>query len=173
MCKDCWRARNWRDKARVWVARTGWQPADVAASHPRHKNDLSTFEKYDPKVPAVVAWYGFFQLVVVVVFLSWMQAQEMSYWTGVACWGLLLATTMTTAFWLEARESGSVMRWEWLRLGGLAVLLVFSLNLGVDVMLVGVVYLVVNLLFLLVMSRVASAGQPDETVVMSEEPAGA
>ena len=173
MFKDSWRARDWRDKARVWVARTGWQPADVAASHPRHKNDLSTFEKYDPQVPGVVAWYGFFQLVAVVLFLSWMQAQEMSYWAGVACWALLLATTMTTAFWLEARESGSVMRWEWLRLGGLAVLLVFSLNLGVDVMLVGVVYLVVNLLFLLVMSRVASAGQPDETVVMSEEPAGA
>ena len=35
MLKDSWRAASWKDKLKVWVARTGWQPEDVAAKYPR------------------------------------------------------------------------------------------------------------------------------------------
>jgi len=147
MIKDSWHTRNWRDKLRVWVARTGWQPEDVPA---RHKNDLSTFEKYDPRVPGVVAWYGFFQLVAVVAFLAWMQATELGYWAGVACWGLLLATTMTTTLWLEARQADSLTRWEWLRLGALGMLLAAALitGAGLGVVAVGAAYLLFNAWYL-------------------------
>ncbi|TDG12742.1 sterol desaturase family protein [Seongchinamella unica] len=147
MIQDCWHARRWRDKLRVWVARTGWQPEDVARTYPRHKNDLSTFEKYDPRVPGLVAWYGVFQLVAAVALLAWMQASELGYWAGVACWAVLLATTMTTTFWLEARGADSVIRWEWLRLGGLGILLGLALTggAGLGLVAVGVGYLLVNL----------------------------
>ena len=130
MFKDSWRTARWQDKLKVWVARTGWQPADVARKWPRHKNDLATFRKYNPQVPALVSWYGFFQLVSVVVLLGYMQGSEFSYWGGVAGWALLLATTMTTAFWLEARGRGSILRWEWLRLVALGVLLLWSASAG-------------------------------------------
>ena len=153
MFMDCVRTRGWRNKFKVWVARTGWQPEDVAASHPRHKNDLSTFEKYDPQVPGLVAWYGFFQLVAVVLFLIWMQVQTLPYWGGVFCWTALFATTMTTALWLEARESTWVMQWERLRIAGIAGLVICGLALGVDVMLTGLMYLLANILFLWVMAR--------------------
>ena len=135
------------------MARTGWQPEDVAASHPRHKNDLSTFEKYDPQVPGLVAWYGFFQLVAVVLFLIWMQVQTLPYWGGVFCWTALFATTMTTALWLEGRESTWIMQWERLRKAGIAGLVICGLTLGVDVVLIGLMYLLANILFLWVMAR--------------------
>ena len=153
MITDCWRTRGWRNKLKVWVARTGWQPDDVAASHPRNKNDLSAFEKYDPQVPGLVAWYGFFQLVAVVLFLIWMQVQSLPYWGGVFCWTALFATTMTTALWLEARESTWVMQWERLRIAGIAGLVICGLALGVDVVLIGLTYLLANILFLWVMAR--------------------
>ena len=73
MAQDSWRTARWRDKLRVWVARTGWRPADVAAQYPREKNDLSHFERYDPKVPTRVSVYGFFQLVSVVLLLNFME----------------------------------------------------------------------------------------------------
>ncbi|RLQ22202.1 sterol desaturase family protein [Seongchinamella sediminis] len=167
MISDSWHTRRWRDKLRVWVARTGWQPADVA---PRHKNDLSTFAKYNPAVPALVAWYSFFQLVVAVAFLGWMQATGLGYWSGVACWALLLATTMTTTFWLEARTADAVVRWEWLRLGGLGVLLALALQGGAapGLVAVGVLYVVFNIGFLRQLS--ASVQVPGEAVAPAAVP---
>ncbi|PLW68672.1 sterol desaturase family protein [Pseudohalioglobus lutimaris] len=150
MAMDSWRTRNWRDKLRVWVARTGWQPADVAATYPRHKNDLSTFTKYDPKVPAVVSWYGFFQLVAVVVLLDWLLKTELGYWAGFVGWAMLLGTTMTTTLWLEARPVNGLIRWEQLRLVLVFVLLVVTAlqgaGLAFTLLLSG--YLAVNLAFL-------------------------
>lgn len=150
MVKDSWRAQRWQDKLKVWVARTGWQPADVAQQYPRHKNDLATFEKYNPSVPGLVAWYGFFQLVVTVVLLGWMESSELSYWGGVAAWAVLLATTMTTAFWLEARETDTLIRWEQLRVACLSLLIVIAgLNsAGVGVVAAGAVYVGLNIIFL-------------------------
>ncbi|MEP5567040.1 MAG: sterol desaturase family protein, partial [Halioglobus sp.] len=148
MAKDSWRAQRWQDKLKVWVARTGWQPADVAEKYPRHKNDLSTFEKYDPEVPGLVSWYGFFQLVAVVILLGWLQSAQPGYWGGVAAWASLLATTITTAFWLEARNTDGVMRWEKLRLTGLGLLLVAIALNGAGIAWAGVIYLVLNMLFL-------------------------
>ena len=148
MAKDSWRAQRWQDKLKVWVARTGWQPADVAEKYPRNKNDLSTFQKYNPEVPGLVSWYGFFQLVAVVMLLGWMESTQLSYWGGVAAWASLLATTMTTAFWLEARSIDGVMRWEKLRLIGLALLVAVTAFNGAAVALAGVFYLVVNVIFL-------------------------
>ncbi|MGB1142521.1 MAG: sterol desaturase family protein, partial [Halioglobus sp.] len=69
MARDSWNTASWRDKLKVWVSRTGWRPADVAAASPRQKNDLEHFERYDPRVPGLVSWYAFFQLVAVVVLL--------------------------------------------------------------------------------------------------------
>ena len=144
------RAQDWRDKLRVWMARTGWQPEDVAAKWPRRKNDLSTFEKYNPEVPSLASWYGFFQLVCVVALLGYMQAVEMSYWQGVAGWGMLLATTMTTTFWLEARGAGAVLKWEWLRLvcGGCVALWAAFSGAGFGLIVVAAAYLLANVWFL-------------------------
>ncbi|MEH6588524.1 MAG: sterol desaturase family protein [Halioglobus sp.] len=150
MAKDSWRTQRWQDKLKVWVARTGWQPADVAQQYPRHKNDLATFEKYDPAVPGLVAWYGFFQLVVMVVLLGWMESSELSYWGGVAAWAVLLATTMTTTFWFEVRETEALLRWEQLRVTCLGLLIVAAgLNsAGIGLVVAGAAYVGLNMVFL-------------------------
>ena len=43
MFRDSWKAQRWRDKFYVWVARTGWRPADLEASDPRPKSNLADF----------------------------------------------------------------------------------------------------------------------------------
>jgi sterol desaturase/sphingolipid hydroxylase (fatty acid hydroxylase superfamily) len=150
MAQDSWRARRWRDKLRVWVARTGWRPADVAERYPREKTDLSHFEKYDPPVSRVVAVYAFFQLVAVVLLLNFMQLTTLAYWPGASLWALLLATTVITALWLEGRDAAHLMKWEVLRLACLAVLLVLAWQggLGAVNLAAAAVYLAANLGFL-------------------------
>ena len=150
MCRDSWHAARWRDKLAVWWSRTGWRPADVAARFPREKNDLARFRKFDPQVPRRVAVYGFGQLVATVALLHFMQNTSLSYWGGVALWGMLLATMVTTAQWLEGRSADSLRLWELLRLAGLGTLLVVAWQAGFspDALAAGAVYGILNLGFL-------------------------
>ena len=159
MAQDSWRTARWRDKLRVWVARTGWRPADVAAQYPREKNDLSHFARYDPKVPTRVSVYGFFQLVSVVLLLNLMEGSELPYWQGFAGWAILLATTVTTALWLEGRSAPGLLRWELLRLGAIGLLLALAAPSGLSfsVLALASVYAALNLLFLLRLSRLPQA----------------
>jgi sterol desaturase/sphingolipid hydroxylase (fatty acid hydroxylase superfamily) len=154
MARDSWHAANWRDKLRVWVARNGWRPADVEVRFPRSKPDLANFQKYDPLISHQVAWYAFFQLIAVFVLLNVMEATSLSYLAGVALWGLLLATTVTTALWLDKWPAARLMRWEWLRLASAAVLLGFGVQSGFSgvLLLMAAVYCLINAGALLVLA---------------------
>ena len=44
---DARRAESTWDKLRIWFMRTGWRPADVAASYPMNKPELSQFRKFE------------------------------------------------------------------------------------------------------------------------------
>jgi alkylglycerol monooxygenase len=46
---DAWHARRWRDKLRIWFARPGWRPADVAERFPASAFDI-THPLYDPQL---------------------------------------------------------------------------------------------------------------------------
>ncbi len=123
MFRDCWHAARWQDKLKVWIARTGWQPADVAEKYPRGKNNLDTFEKYDPPTSKAVFWYVLFQLLVVILALNGIAGSAFSYAAGVAQWGLMVATAVTAALWLQAYDITAILRWEALRLAALFTLL--------------------------------------------------
>jgi sterol desaturase/sphingolipid hydroxylase (fatty acid hydroxylase superfamily) len=157
MARDAWHTRRWSDKARVWVSRTGWRPQDVAERFPRDKNDLSSFEKFDPPVNRRVGVYAFFQLFATVVVLSTMQANEFGYWQGVALWGLLLFTMVLTAMWLEGRRSAGMWALEVLRLGLVAITLWHFVALygGSYLVAATLAYLVFNALFLQVLRRMS------------------
>jgi sterol desaturase/sphingolipid hydroxylase (fatty acid hydroxylase superfamily) len=161
MAQDSWRTARWSDKLRVWWGRTGWRPADVARLYPRDKTDLGHFRKYDPAVPVVVSVYAFAQLLSVIGLLSFMQHAQLGYWTGVMLWALLLATTVTTALWLEASTPANATRWEVLRLAALLALLLLGWSNGFPglVLAAGVLYLVLNLAALPLLSE-----SPKETV---------
>jgi sterol desaturase/sphingolipid hydroxylase (fatty acid hydroxylase superfamily) len=62
MAKDAWHARRWRDKLRVWFARPGWRPADVAERFPKPDFDLQRVD-YDPPVSRALSIYCLVQFV--------------------------------------------------------------------------------------------------------------
>ena len=62
--RDAWRARRWRDKLRIVFGRPGWQPPELGVTERPPEVSAETFEKYDPRVPAPLAWYGFTQFAV-------------------------------------------------------------------------------------------------------------
>lgn len=118
MFRDSWNTRRWRDKLRVWVARTGWRPDDVAASDPRPKTDLASFERFDPAVSPVVRAYALFQLLAVVVLLAYLQlGLAASYPVALGLALAMLLTTVATAGWLEARSASACLVFDTLRLG--------------------------------------------------------
>ena len=91
-----------------------------------------------------------------------MQKTALTYWSGFALWALLLAGTVTTALWLEGRDAQRLVRWELLRLAGLSLLLLAGLaaGTGAGLLLAGVVYGLLNLVFLFLLGRgPAIAGQ--------------
>jgi sterol desaturase/sphingolipid hydroxylase (fatty acid hydroxylase superfamily) len=64
---DAVRTKRWRDKLGIWFRRTGWRPADVAASHPKRNAELTTFEKFDPPVSRSVQRYVLAQFIVALI----------------------------------------------------------------------------------------------------------
>ena len=150
MARDSWHAARWSDKLKVWVGRTGWRPDDVAQRYPREKNDLSHFHKYDPRVSTRVSLYAFFQLVAAVLLLNFMEGATLGYWSGVALWALLLATTVVTALWLEGRDVGHMLQLERLRLACFGVLLgaAWQGGAGAGILVSAALYGALNLLFL-------------------------
>lgn len=147
MVKDCRHTARWQDKLTVWIARTGWQPADVAKKFPRGKNNLDTFEKYDPPISKAVFWYVLFQLLVVMLVLNGIAGSAFGYAAGVAQWSLMVATAVTAALWLQSYDMRATLRWEALRLAALFTLLWlgWQVNFGDTALVLLAVYGVINL----------------------------
>ena len=94
-------------------------------------------------------------MLAVVGLLGFMEYQSLSYASGVALWGMLLATTVLTAMWLEGWEPQQVVRWELLRLLGWSALLIAGWQLGVGPVawIAAALYLVVNLGWLMLLAQ--------------------
>ncbi len=150
MFRDSWRTARWRDKVRVWFARTGWRPEDVSVLYPQPKANLERFQRYDPQVPRLVSLYAFYQLLAVAAVLAYLQYAQLSYSEGVAGWAILLATAATTAMWLDARSVVRLMKWDLLRLGAIMLLLLWPVDgaLAVGRLLGFAVYAVISLVFI-------------------------
>ena len=105
MLKDMWQTRRWTDRFKVLWARTGWQPEDVKLKSPRIKSDLAAFQRFDPEVSATVKLHAVVQIVAATVWLALGQWYELPYGAYVLWWIALVWTGVSTAFWLQARES--------------------------------------------------------------------
>ena len=163
MFRDSWHARRWRDKVRVWFARTGWRPADVEARFPRSKPDLANFQRFDPPTTARVRAYALFQLVAVVALLGYLQAGVATdYATGAVLALSMLLITVTTAGWLDGSSPQRCLRAD---LGRLLVLGV-ALTVWMDKLafggfaVVAAAYLAVNAAFLFGLARERAAPVP-------------
>ncbi|MGB5719943.1 MAG: sterol desaturase family protein [Woeseiaceae bacterium] len=64
---DARKARRWRDKLAIWFRRTGWRPADVEARYPKHRANITGFQKFDPKMSLAQRHYVMAQFVVALI----------------------------------------------------------------------------------------------------------
>jgi alkylglycerol monooxygenase len=73
LLKDCWHARRWYDKFRIWFMPTGWRPDDVNERYPLPRCLPESQQKFNPPVPAplsiAVLIVHVFLMVVTVTFL--------------------------------------------------------------------------------------------------------
>jgi hypothetical protein len=97
VAKDAWRARHWRDRLRIVFGRPGWRPAELGETEVPREVSTKTFVKYDPPVPAPLAWYAFAQFVIALVaaFLLLQRADS-----------LPLTTSAPTAFFIAVSLAG-------------------------------------------------------------------
>lgn len=73
LMKDAWHTKSWKDKFRIWFMPTGWRPADVAERFPVFKiEDVYDFEKYDTVHSKPFLVWTWFQLVVLLLLVSYM-----------------------------------------------------------------------------------------------------
>jgi sterol desaturase/sphingolipid hydroxylase (fatty acid hydroxylase superfamily)/uncharacterized membrane protein YhhN len=96
LLKDCWHARNWADKLRVWLKPPGWRPADVAARFPKPAFDLQQVRTYDPPASRAVQVFAALQFLVLlagVLTVLWFAATWPALHTAV--WSAALALS----FW--------------------------------------------------------------------------
>ena len=67
IARDSWQARRWADKLRIVFGHPGWKPVDLGEIERPRDVSVATFKKYDPRVPAPLAWYAFAQFAVALV----------------------------------------------------------------------------------------------------------
>jgi len=67
IARDAWRAERWADKLRIVFGRPGWKPPELGEIERPSEVNAETFERFDPPVPAPLAWYAFAQFTVALV----------------------------------------------------------------------------------------------------------
>lgn len=73
LMRDAIRAKNWRDKIRIWFMPTGWRPEDVAAKYPVYKiEDVYHFEKYNPTASAGLQVWSWVQILSTLLYISYL-----------------------------------------------------------------------------------------------------
>ena len=73
LIKDAWRAEKLEDKFKIWFMPLGWRPADVAEKFPVEKiKDVYTYQKYNPANAKGLIGWSWFQLVALLLFISYL-----------------------------------------------------------------------------------------------------
>jgi alkylglycerol monooxygenase len=66
LARDSWRARRWRDKIKVWLARPGWRPEDVAERYPKPAFVIENVRKFELPLSQFAKGYCLLQFVLIV-----------------------------------------------------------------------------------------------------------
>lgn len=66
---DLWHTKSWRNRLRILLARTGWQPDDLPLGVRREKRPLGDFQRFDPQVGVWARAYAFYLLLVMTALL--------------------------------------------------------------------------------------------------------
>jgi len=135
---DAIRTRRWSDKIGIWIARTGWRPADVADDFPVAKTQLSGFKPYRPHVSKLLLGYLWLQLAGSVVFGAWFVIHpKVAGVYQVVTWFIVSIPLVTAAWLIHGRERGRVV--EVLRLFMTLLLLGLWLTRGSELFVSGLI----------------------------------
>ncbi|CAM8648858.1 Fatty acid hydroxylase [Comamonadaceae bacterium] len=63
LAKDSWATRRWIDKLRIWFMPPGWQPADLAAAHPKPAFRLEQVQTFNPPLSTRQQWFASLQFL--------------------------------------------------------------------------------------------------------------
>ena len=122
MGKDCWYARSWPDKLRVWIAPPGWRPADVAARFPSASYDPHRdFDKYDPPRNLALSLYVLVQFAAIMIANSHFLAllPQQGGWWSLAYFAFILSSLICLGGVLENRRAFTIL--EALRMAAIAL----------------------------------------------------
>jgi sterol desaturase/sphingolipid hydroxylase (fatty acid hydroxylase superfamily) len=83
--KELWdisqQASNWKDKLKVYVKPPGWQPRELGGFRPPQGIDKARYQKYDTKLSKPLAWYLFFQFILLIGFTSYFMFTNSMMWS--------------------------------------------------------------------------------------------
>jgi sterol desaturase/sphingolipid hydroxylase (fatty acid hydroxylase superfamily) len=122
LLRDAVRARSWSDRLKVFVARPGWRPADVAARDPKPAFELAHRAKFAPRLSSTLGLYCLLQGFGVLGIGAYFMAVAPGWPTGraLACLALLVGSQWVLGGLTEARRG---FAWaECLRLTAVAAL---------------------------------------------------
>ena len=108
MIFDSYHTVNWSDKIRVWFSPPNWRPEDVSIKYPIQKNDLSSFEKYDPQISLREKIFAGTQFAVINIMTVIMlfNVQNYIYNEILAIILLVVFAAVTNSFILDGKRIG-------------------------------------------------------------------
>lgn len=108
MIFDSYHTERFSDKIKVWFSPPSWRPEDVASKYPINKNDLSSFEKYDPEISLREKIFAGAQFAVINIMTVIMLYNVQSYlYTEMLAIVLLVVTaSVTNSFILDGKRVG-------------------------------------------------------------------
>ena len=152
IARDVWRARRWRDKLRLVFGRPGWKPPELGEIERPVPVSAETFEKFDPPVPAPLAWYAFAQfavaLVAAVVLLERSPTMPLAE-TGVWAFFVAVALAGVGGIFEGARWAATLESARLVVLAGMAALFFRAGALPTWAAAAGILFAVVSLIVLL------------------------
>ncbi len=126
LIKDAWHAKKIEDKFKIWFMPLGWRPTDVAEKYPLQKiKDVYSYQKYDPaNAKGSMAW-SWFQLVTLLLFISYLFGNLASIGTpNIFLYGAFIFLTVYALTDLMDNNFSSIF-WEGVR-GAFGVYLILT-----------------------------------------------
>ncbi len=108
MIFDSYHTAKWSDKIKVWFSPPNWRPDDVSSLYPIQKNDLSSFEKYDPEISLREKIFTGTQFAVINIMTVIMlfNVQNYLYAEIIAIVLLVISSSITNSFILDGKRFG-------------------------------------------------------------------
>ena len=108
MIFDSYHTEKFTDKIRVWFSPPNWRPEDVSMKYPIDKNDLSSFEKYDPNISLrekifAGAQFTIINLMTIVMLFN---VQNYIYSEIISIVLLVVSSSITNSFILDGKKVG-------------------------------------------------------------------